>query len=844
MVVAMFPPLSLLRSSLRFFRQHPWQFWLTLLSIALGTAVMVAVDLANHSARQSFAESIENVSGKMTHHIVADSGAGIPDQVYADLRLNAYRQSAPVIEGDVVIAGEVFQLIGIDPFAEALFDQQSGVSVAPMLMLQLLTQPSAVVMEARTQQRLNLAVSSPLPLTVQGERSTAWLQGVFTSSNQAVMDNVLFTDIANAQQLLGKTGVVDRIELILKEEQIQSLALALPPTVKLIAAPTKTQALDQMTQAFRTNLTAMSLLAVLVGAFLVYNTMTFSVLQRRKQFAIERIIGVTRRDLFVQILVEALVIGLVGAIAGVVLGALLGQALLMLVMQTIDDIFRATDQVAFTLSAWSIIKGLSITLLAVILATLVPAWEAAHTQPVDVTRASLLEKRFHQVIKPLLGLGALLAVLSAMVLFVFQRSLVGGFIALFLMVIAYSLWMPGLTVAVLATLQPWAQKLGTLPTMVLRGIRSSLSRMNIAIIALAIAVSATVGVGIMISSFRATVADWLALTLQSDLYISSVNDSESRVEGRLPEEWFNKAQQLPGVASVSSGYSTYVEVAEIPTPLLVLNPSEHGKQGFRFLADTGANLWQQFMAGEVLFISEPLAYHYQLKAGDELKIANEQGVSVSARIGAIYQDYSATQGMMVMSPALYKRHWQDRGISSIGLKLEEGADMEQLRQSLRSWSQASSQAIRIRSNKEIREVSLAIFDRTFAITNVLRVLVIIVAFVGVFSALMAVLLEKTREYAVLRATGMTITQVSSMIVMQTLVIGFLAGVFALPLGWAMSELLIHVINQRSFGWTMEREFSAWVALEAIGLSMLAAVLAGIYPLYRMKKLIIREGLKA
>lgn len=805
---------------------------------------MVAVDLANHSARQSFAQSIDSVSGKMTHRVVAKSGQGVPDAVYATLRLQGFRQTAAVIEGDVVIAGEVFQLIGIDPFAASLFDEQSGVSFEPMLMLQLLAEPSAVLMAEHTRQRLNLSVSDPLELFVNGNAASALLQGVYTATNQAVMDNVLFTDIANTQLLLGKTGFVDRIELQLTETHIPAVAKQLPPSVKLITSPTKTEALDQMTKAFRTNLTAMSLLAVLVGAFLVYNTMTFSVLQRRQQFAVERIIGVTRRDLFWQMLIEAIVMGLIGALLGVLLGSVLGQFLLVLMMQTIDDIFRSTDQLAFTLSRWSMLKSLGITLFAVFLATLMPALEAARTQPIQVTRISTLEERFNQTLKPLFWLGGLLAVFAVVVLIVFERSLVGGFVTLFLMVIAFSLWMPSLIVAALALLKPWWESMGILPAMVLRGIRSSLSRMNVAIIALTIAVSATVGVGIMISSFRASVADWLAMTLQSDLYISAVNDSESRVEGLLPQHWYKQAQQLPGVASVSTGYSTYIDIKEVPTPLLVLNPGQHGKQGFRFLEGNSASLWQQFLAGEVVFISEPLAYHHDFQIGDNLVTRNEQGVIVSVEIGAIYQDYSATQGMVVMAPVIYEKYWQGLGISSMGLKLQEGADAEAIRQSLRSWTDGSLSAIRIRSNKEIREVSLAIFDRTFAITHVLRLLVIIVAFVGVFSALMAVLLEKTREFSVLRATGMTTLQLAKMILLQTLLIGFLAGLFALPLGWAMSELLIHVINQRSFGWTMERVLSGSMVFEAIGLSMLAALLAGIYPLYRMQKLVIREGLRA
>jgi len=163
---------------------------------------------------------------------------------------------------------------------------------------------------------------------------------------------------------------------------------------------------------------------------------------------------------------------------------------------------------------------------------------------------------------------------------------------------------------------------------------------------------------------------------------------------------------------------------------------------------------------------------------------------------------------------------------------------------LQRWAGASEQAVMVRSNKTIRDFSLQVFDRTFAITNVLRLLVVIVAFVGVFSALMALFLEKGREFSILRATGITPRQLRRLVLSQSALIGLLAGLLSLPLGWIMSDILIEVINRRSFGWTMQSYFFVSLPFQAVLLSLLAALLAGLYPTRRISRITLREGLRS
>jgi putative ABC transport system permease protein len=265
------------------------------------------------------------------------------------------------------------------------------------------------------------------------------------------------------------------------------------------------------------------------------------------------------------------------------------------------------------------------------------------------------------------------------------------------------------------------------------------------------------------------------------------------------------------------------------------------------MAGDAEAIWQRFLAGEGLLVSEPFAYHRGKKAGDTVQVVTETAGTVRLPVLGVFQDYSATQGMVVLPRSLYERYWADRGISSLGVQVAAGADVASIKRQLQAWAgelQQVGQPLVVRSNQDIREFSLQVFDRTFAITNVLRLLVIIVAFVGVFSALMALFLEKGREFAILRATGFTPQQLQRLILGQAGLIGLLAGLLALPLGWLLSVVLIEIINQRSFGWTMQTHLFAFVPLQAVALALVAALLASIYPVRRMGKASVREGLDA
>lgn len=833
----------LIRSSWRFFTRHPWQLWLTLLSIALGTAVIIAVDLANMTASQSFTQSVNALSGSMTHEITANDGL-IPNALYRQLRMEwGYRNSTPQVEGSVSIAGIYYQLIGIDPFA--YIDQPGAATRIPSVDIpRLLTEPQSILISSDMAQGLNVREGQTLDIRINNQPLPFVIIGVFDARGHAGLSDVILTDIATAQTALGKLQGLSSIHLSITEAEAMELESRLPAGLKLRSYRGEREDLSQMTEAFRINLTAMSLLAMLVGAFLVYNTMTFSVLQRRRSLAIHRMVGNTGAQLFRHMLLEAVVLGITGGLLGILLGVILGQGLLILVTQTISDLYVSVTADRLLMTPWLMIKGMGITLIAVMTATLAPALEAARVQPLFVYRSSHLEQRSQRLTAWLAPAGIACMIISMGLIRLPGSSLLTGFIALFLFIMGYSFLLPAVLKGLIRGLQGMKIFDSLIMRMSLRGVQASLSRTSLAIIALTIAVSATVGVSLMIGSFRASVADWLEMTLQSDLYISARSEQSAHVVSTLDPEWIKQVKTLSGIASVSTGHHATLETEGLPVPMLVLQPGIQSAGGFRFLDGDPDSIWQAFLEDEVILVSEPFAYHRQLQAGDSIVVKTGHSGMKPIRIAGIYQDYSATQGMVVLPRRIYERYWIDRNISSIGLSLDNDVDASVIKRQLEQWAVNSSNPVVIRSNREIRDFSLVIFDRTFAITHVLRVLVVIVAFIGVFSALMALFLEKGREFSILRATGFTPAHLRLLVLSQSALIGLLAGVLSLPLGWIMSDILIEVINQRSFGWTMQSHFFIGIPFQAILLAVFAALLAGIYPTWRISQVSLREGLNS
>jgi putative ABC transport system permease protein len=818
---------------------------LSILGIALGVAVVIAIDLANGSAKRAFDVSLEAVSGRATHEILG-SPSGIDESVYADLRVDLGLESiAPVVDGVVALTGEgrLVRLLGVDPFAEPPFRTRlGGMFLSGNVPLQtFLTEPRTGVLAASTAEGLGLRPGDDLDIRIGTRLESIRLVGLLaadTERERLALGDLLVVDLSVAQELLDFRGRLSRIDLLVpegggRERRLEEIRERLPPGVWIRPAEGRTDTMASMTRAFRLNLTALGLLAIVVGMFLIYNAMTFAVLQRRTHIGTLRALGATRRQIALAVLSEATVLGSVGTLLGVGLGIVLGSGLVRLVTTTINDLYFVLEVSRLHLSPWTIGRGVALGLGATWVAALMPAIEAARASPRDALSRSTLEARWRRGAPVAAAIGAGVVAAGAAVLLVFERSLTLSFAGIFGLIIGLSLAVPAATVVLVAFLRPVARlAAGVLGAMAARGVVAALSRTGVAISALMIAVSVTVGVGIMIDSFRQTVVRWMGRSLVADVYVSPPDLSVGNRDAELDTGLVEALRAVPGARADAT-----VRRVELPredggaTMLVVLGVGDDSRPSYDLTTGDFDTLWSKFRDGEGVLISEPYARRFDVGTGDLLELPTARGPHDFPILG-VYYDYASDRGAVALSRSAYLAHWEDQRLSGIAFFLEDSTDITTYMDALVAAAGAE-RAILVQSNRAIRGEAIAIFDRTFTITAVLRLLVVIVAFVGILSALMALQLERMREFGVLRAGGMTPGQARQLVVLQTGLMGLVAGILSLPVGLLLAWLMIHVINLRAFGWTLTMQVDPLLLAQALLVSIGASVLAGLYPAWKL-----------
>lgn len=843
--------------ALRHSTKHPIQSLLLVLGVALGVAMIIAIDLANSSASEAFALSTDSIVGQATHQIVTASN-DLPTELYEDLRVELGLEAvAPVVTGLVLLqdAGDLpLQLLGVDPFAEAPFrnylgDGSGGLSTEALI--ELLIQPDTILLSRSLGEQYNLTPGDRLTLVADGELKPVKLVGLLQTGDdlsRRALNGLILSDISTAQELLDQEGTLSHIDLILAPEtDPQPILDLLPADARLQQAALRNETINQMTAAFELNLSALSLLALIVGMFLIYNTISFSVVQRRPVLGTLRCLGVTRREIFGIVLTEALVLGAIGAVIGLGLGLVLGRGLVGLVTRTINDLYFTLTVQAVSVSPWTLYKGFLAGLGASLLAAFVPALEATTVPPNSTLKRSLQEDRVQRFIPGLTVAGVVMMLAGVALLYAITGSLGLSFTALFIILLGAALLTPAITQGLMRLFRPLAgRSLGIVGTMAPRDIIRSLSRTSVTIAALMLAVTVIIGVSIMIDSFRNTIVIWLDNILAADIYVSPAGQ-DLRIDGEIAADFIEQMRQLEGVTYVSQLRTAQVfspDYGQVEIRAFTPQPNE-ARRPLLWAIGGPDELYAALDAGQVM-VSEVFARRNNLPLNQPstLLLVTDQGPR-SFRVAGIFYDYAAPElGYVMMRLQTYRSFWQDEKVSNIGLFLapDVAPRTDELARQLQAEF-AGQYSLSFDSNRGIKQNALEIFDRTFTITAALRLLATVVAFIGVLSTLMSLQLERTRELGTLRANGMSLRQLWSKTMLETGLMGLTAGLIAMPVGLALAAILIYVINIRSFGWSLQINLNPGIFLMALVVALVAALLAGIYPVLRLSKLEIAAALR-
>jgi putative ABC transport system permease protein len=786
---------------------------LTIVSVALGVAVVIAIELAGEAAAGSFRSSLETLLGKTDLQITANGGV---DEIWMArlAMLPRNLRVAPVIEVPAVIEGVgSIPLYGVDLLAR----QPEGLTISTALARRLGIQ----------------AAGSKLALQINDVRQEYRVANILDAKDA----EFALLDIADAQQAAGSYGKLDRIDIYVSPREdfprLESdLRAMLPASYSLDKPGVRGQENQRMLQAFRWNLRALSYISLLVGAFLIYNTISVSVVRRRPEIGILRALGAGRQAVLSLFLGEALLLGLAGSLAGVLLGRILAQAAVGLIADTVNSLYASSRpaQVELTLSA--VIAGVVAGAIVALVSALAPAREAMEVTPVSAMGRGAHERQARLrwgrrlIWAALLAAAALLASQAPPI----DAKPVWGYVAALLAVGSAAFAAPALALLVTSLTRNAMRRLfGAEGMLAGRALAASLSRTAVIVAALATAIAMMASVGIMVGSFRETVLVWLDQQLRADLYVRPSGRSGAGQFPALFPEAPKLVAAIDGVESVDIFHALEFRYQGQRATLgagIIDIVREHGRLRFLPSAQNRDAILRSLPHRDNAIVSEPFANKHNVHPGDRITLPLGAH-SVTVTVAGVYYDYSSELGWVIVDRSTLLKYLPDQPVTNLAVYVKPGVDPTAVRR--RIEAAASGYRIVVAENKALRSAAVVVFDRTFAITYALEAVAIVVAMLGAANSLLALVLDRRREFGLLRFLGAAPAQIRRMVLIEAALLGLLADLLGLALGFVLSLLLIYVVNKQSFGWTIQFHPPVSLLAGALSLIWLATVAAGLYP---------------
>jgi len=660
-------------------------------------------------------------------------------------------------------------------------------------------------------------------------------------------------DIAAAQVQFGLIGRLDRIDVVTGpgvsiDAAVHAIRVALPPHVTVDRPARRTQKVEDMVRAFRLNLMVLSWVGLLVGVFLIYNTMSFAIAQRRREIGIYRAIGMTQGRVTGLFLAEGALLGTVGGLIGSLAGLFLAQVLVILLSRTISDLYVAVGMGAGSFVGSkgllrSIAEGVAVGAGVSVLGALGPSLDAGRTIAVRALAPGDYESSQTAASKgvALTGCGLLLLAGGLSMAGPVNGLPLPGYAAAFALLAGLSCLAPFCVTGG----GRFTSSTGTDgASEVQRALRSiaidhasrNPGRNGVTVSALMVGLAIMIGVIIMVRSFRHTVELWINETVMADVVVAPPTWLRGTVQGgsgrSLPPDWEARLAQVPGVSAVDSYRDVRGEMQGHRVSIVSRNLRLHAERS-RYQVrqgDSSTVLRQAAERGGIL-VSEVLAHQFGVKEGQELAIPTPEGVR-SFPILAVFYDYGTHGGKVVMDRTLYRSLWHDDLVTVFAVYLAPGADAGSIRreisEALASGGQRKPPPLLI-SNGELRREVLEIFDRTFVMTYVLEAIAVVIAMLGIVNTLITSILERRREFATLLAIGGSAGQIKQLVLWESAYLGVLGTGLGLVGGGALSVLLVTVINKQSFGWTIQMIVPVGALLQVVGLAGAATLLAGYLP---------------
>lgn len=820
------------RQIIRPWAAHPLLPLLNILGIAIGVAVFLSIQMANRGALASFQNAVGLVAGRANLEIRGDLPEGIFPRVAATPGIDS---ATPLVEGIATLPdkpGDYLRILGVDPF--------TGSSLRVFELLDPAGEPLDLEMWLREPHVIALPVGRGLSgefRVLAAGRSVMLRHGFDLKTDDAAVASdprIAAMDVGWAQQLLdlgGRlTSIQIRVEDPLAMDSVVAALRAIAPPDAIIGPPARRGAeTELMLAAFQLNLTALSLVSMVVGVYLIYNSLSASVVRRRHEIGILRANGATRFEVMALFLGEGLCCGLLGTCLGLALAGPLAGFLAAPVSQTVSSLYTLVTIERPVLAPSQVLLAFAVGLGASVLAAWRPASEAAACDPAIVLRPGSRGDSFSHESRHWGVWGVAALFLSAALSW---GALHGG--GKFLGFASVALLIAGFSLLVPASVNHFARLVrgpGWMLRLAAQHLGRSLHRNAVTIAALAVAVAMTVSVSVMIHSFRASVTSWLGNTLVADLFIAPAANEIAGLQSFLPSAAVDWVQRDARVKELATFREMPVPWNEKTANLAIIAGSARGELDFVAGPSDARLLFHQ---PGMVAVSESFANRHGTKPGDILEFSSPKGPAAFRVVGVI-KDFTRDSGLVMIDRPNFRQFWSDERLHSLSISLRDPSGSAAFAEDFRGAFGREGE-FSIYTNSDLRRRVMEIFDQTFAVTSVLRAIAVLVAIAGVLLSLTTLVVEREREIGILRSQGASRDQVRGLLLSEAAMIGLLAAIVGLLCGASMAMVLTWVINKAFFGWTIELRYPITVLLSTPLWIIPAALLAAWIPANRASRI--------
>ncbi len=790
-------------------RRDKMRTGITILAVALGVAVVIAVELAGEAATGSFESSLTSLVGKVDYEITANGG--VDERIMAQLTaLPVNAEFAAVIQDSVTVGarGSV-TLYGVES----------------------VTDSRVAIVSSDAAERFGWAAGQAIQLRARNRPASFGIDKIVSGQNTGWVA----VDIAAAQQMLGRYGKVDRIEVTVNPGEdapaVERMVRATIPFSWDLSTPgARKEENQRMLRAFTGNLRILSYISLLVGAFLIYNTIAVSVVRRRTEIGVLRAIGVSGPGILAIFLGEAAMLGFIGALCGLALGTVLASGMIGTISNTVNSIFLTSAPGSAALSWPVALAAIGTAVCVAVVSALIPAREAARVTPAEAMRRDAREHTAHLHVRRDLTLAGV-AAFGALALS--QFGPIGGmpllgYAATLSAVAAAAMISPAFVNGAIHGLQGALGRIpGAAGLIAGKSLAASLARTSIVVTALATAISMTVSVGIMVASFRQTVQVWLEGQLRADIYLRAEGSGTAGLFPPIASEVPEIISAAPGVREVDAFHAfTFRYRGEQAT--FGAGDSEIMRRWntLRFLDGNADSILRSLPGNNRVVVSEPFANKFGVRVGDVLKIPLGS-IAMPMTVAGIYYEYSSHRGFVMADWRTMQKYLPDLPVTSIAVYVKQGFSPKDVRYDLQA--RLAAFPVSLAPSQVLKQAAAEIFDRTFAVTWGLEGIALLVAMLGTANSLLALVLDRRREIGLIRYLGADDTQIRRMVLTEAGLVGLLAAGLGLVLGAALSLELIYVINKQSFGWTIQFHPPLGLLAGALLLVWIFTIAAGVYP---------------